>query len=39
MDKFRMISRSTEIEVANVEGGKLGTAAGENSVNHELDKF
>ena len=39
-DVFRVVQRSAEIEVRDVEGAELGTFAGEkNTVNHELDKF
>ena len=38
-DVFRTIQRGAEIEVGDVEGAELGAFAGENTVNHELDKF
>jgi hypothetical protein len=36
---FRTIQRGAEIKVGDVEGAELGAFAGENTVNHELDKF
>ena len=38
-DVFRTIQRGAEIEVGDVEGAELGAFTGENTVNHELDKF
>ena len=38
-DVFRTIQRGAEIEVGDVEGAELGAFAGEDTVDHELDKF
>jgi hypothetical protein len=38
-DVFGAVQRSAEIEVRDVEGAELGAFAGENTVDHELDKF